>query len=106
MVLELQGMAFPYELENEVKLPVTAPLYLLTPGMNHRYALCEKSLSSFLIKSAIGNLKSEIHLTLCSMLSAQESFSLLIMCPHPYDLDGSYPFQNLVYKPVLDIDAT
>jgi hypothetical protein len=28
------------------------------------------------------------------------------MGPHPYDLDGSYLFQNLVDKAMLDIDAT
>ena len=31
---------------------------------------------------------------------------LLVMCPHPYDFDGPYLFQDLVYETMLDIDAT
>jgi len=31
---------------------------------------------------------------------------LPVMSPHPYDLDCPYFLQDLVYKPMLDIDAT
>ena len=30
--------------------------------------------------------------------------SLLVVCPHPYDLDGLDIIQNLVDEPVLNID--
>jgi hypothetical protein len=31
---------------------------------------------------------------------------LFVMSPHPYDLDGSDFFQDLVYEAVLDVDTT
>jgi len=36
----------------------------------------------------------------------KELLLLLVADPHPYDLDGPYFLQDLVYKPMLDIDAT